>query len=202
MVGTRPTRLVAARASARRDRKPRTVVSHAGFSADGLTPYGPCCPINSLGLLGDPGDGGGRRDAAGLVGQSHVGGVFSGRHGIEMALDGVLIPPGRGTGERRGRTQLVDIVDGGPNQIEEGGQPNPGLRADPLGLAEQRHKMVGGDDRGRVVGGSIPVGHLERPAAEVGHHPANDQIAPRPRTNSRPAGAGPRRRHPAWPPAG
>ena len=87
-----------------------------------------------------------------------------------MAPDRLDVASGRGTGQSGGRSQLVDVLDSGPDKVDEGGKGDPGRRGDALGLAEQSHQMVGGNHCGGVIGGPVGVGHLQGPPAEVGDH--------------------------------
>ena len=102
-----------------------------------------------------------------------------------MALDRRVVAAGRRPGERGRRTELGDVVDRGPHEVEVGLERHAGRRRHPLDLAEQRDEVVRGDHRGRVVGGPVVVGHLERPAAEVVDHPAAPWGRPPPRTTRR-----------------
>ena len=88
--------------------------------------------------------------------------------------------------------ELGDVGQGVGGEVEVGGERHADRLGQPLGLAEQGHQVVRGDDRGRVVGGPVGVGDGERAAAAAPARPRRP-AGRRPRRTSRPT----RRRAPS-----
>ena len=78
------------------------------------------------------------------------------------------VAPAGGAGERGGRAERGDVVDGGPGQRQEGLEVEADLGGDALDLAEERDDVVRRDAGGGVVGGPVLVGDLDGAAAERG----------------------------------
>ena len=117
-------------------------------------------------------------------GQRHHG-VVSGQlgavagqrgQGLPMALDRVPVPTGSGTGQCPPGPEVDSVLEGGPHQVGEGVEGQPGRRRHPLDLPDERHHVVGGDGCGGMVRSPVPVLDRRRPSAQCGHHGAGHRV--------------------------
>ena len=103
---------------------------------------------------------------AGLGGDGPVGVALGRVDRREVAGDRQFIAACRRPGERRGRAELGDVVDGPANDRQVGLERRAGCRPDPFDLTEKRDQVVGGDAGGGVVLDAVVVGDDEGTPAE------------------------------------